>query len=237
MAEEKDMRVEESSDPIDVARRVAFVREGQTARVSRQADDSDLVMAFPNLIIREAIAFEILVIALTILALLFDAPLEWIANPEHTPNPAKAPWYFLGLQELLHYFPPVVAGVLIPSMVVIALIVIPYFEVNVIRRPIWEGNSSRTLSILTTTVIAILAISWLSHANAIVATTAIFYIILLTTYTRSPIQGVRGWLRQQPLSFWIMTWFVALATVLTAIGVFFRGPGWAWTWPWIDGIY
>ena len=52
-------------------------------------------------------------------------------RPSHTPNPAKAPWYFLGLQEMLHYFPPVVAGVLVPGLVVMALIVIPYFNINI----------------------------------------------------------------------------------------------------------
>ncbi len=65
------------------------------------------------------------------MSLFWDAPLEGLADPMQTPNPAKAPWYFLGLQELLHYFPPVVGGVLIPTLVVIALIVIPYFNVNV----------------------------------------------------------------------------------------------------------
>jgi menaquinol-cytochrome c reductase cytochrome b/c subunit len=50
-----------------------------------------------------------------VISLIWDAPLEQLADPMHTPNPAKAPWYFLGLQELLHYFPPVVAGVLIPT--------------------------------------------------------------------------------------------------------------------------
>ena len=52
-----------------------------------------------------------LAIALVWIALIFNAPLEGLADPSHTPNPAKAPWYFLGLQEMLHYFPPVVAGV------------------------------------------------------------------------------------------------------------------------------
>jgi hypothetical protein len=64
-------------------------------------------------------------------SLFFNAPLEGIADPTHTPNPAKAPWYFLGLQELLHYFPPVVAGVLVPTLLIIALVVIPYFNINI----------------------------------------------------------------------------------------------------------
>ena len=72
-----------------------------------------------------------LAIALVWIALMFNAPLEGLADPSHTPNPAKAPWYFLGLQEMLHYFPPVVAGVLVPGLVVMAFIVIPYFKVNI----------------------------------------------------------------------------------------------------------
>ena len=63
----------------------------------------------------------VLVIALVCVALFWDAPLEQFANPLLTPNPAKAPWYFLGLQELLHYFPPLVAGIIIPTLVVVAL--------------------------------------------------------------------------------------------------------------------
>src|SRR5581483_1605841 len=61
-------------------------------------------MTYPHLLIREAIVFMILVISLVTIALFWDAPLEQLANPLLTPNPAKAPWYFLGLQELLHYF-------------------------------------------------------------------------------------------------------------------------------------
>ena len=74
---------------------------------------------------------ELLAIALVLFSLFFNAPLEGIADPTHTPNPAKAPWYFLGLQELLHYFPPVVAGVLVPTLLIISLVIIPYFNVNI----------------------------------------------------------------------------------------------------------
>jgi len=76
-----------------------------------------------------------------------ERTLEELANPMHTPNPAKAPWYFLGLQELLHYFPPVVAGVLIPGLVVMALIIIPYFNINVEAEGLWLRNRSRRLRI------------------------------------------------------------------------------------------
>src|SRR2546430_8238945 len=88
-------------------------------------------MTYPHLLKREEIAFQVLVIAMVLVALLWDAPLEQLANPLLTPNPAKAPWYFLGLQELLHFFPPFVAGILIPSFVGIALVGIPFFNVNI----------------------------------------------------------------------------------------------------------
>src|SRR5207244_10676903 len=89
------------------------------------------------LLLRESLACTGLVIAMVLVALFWDAPLEQLANPLLTPNPAKAPWYFLGLQELLHFFPPFVAGILIPTLVVIALVVIPYFNVNIEGAAIW----------------------------------------------------------------------------------------------------
>ena len=94
-------------------------------------------MTFPEALFRAAVAIEILAVVLVVIALFWNAPLEELADPMHTPNPGKAPWYFLGLQELLHYFPPVVAGVLIPGLVVMALIVIPYFNINVEAEGVW----------------------------------------------------------------------------------------------------
>jgi hypothetical protein len=96
-------------------------------------DREPKLMAYPHLLVREAIVFEVLIIAMVLIALFWDAPLEQLANPLLTPNPAKAPWYFLGLQELLHFFPPFVAGILIPTLVLLSLIVIPYFNLNVGR--------------------------------------------------------------------------------------------------------
>ena len=113
----------ESSDPILVPKRVALVRPDIRPLVRRSQEK--FVMTFPHLIVREVILFQVVVIVLSVWALLFNAPLEGIANPLETPNPSKAPWYFLGLQELLHYFPPVVAGVVLPGLVVTCLVVIP----------------------------------------------------------------------------------------------------------------
>jgi hypothetical protein len=69
-------------------------------------------------------------IILTVWSITIDAPLEGPANPTRTPNPSKAPWYFLGLQEMLVYFDPWIAGVVLPVLIVIGLILIPYLDVN-----------------------------------------------------------------------------------------------------------
>src|SRR5664280_1842993 len=126
---DKDFVVGVDSNAQRTPMRVAFITRRTSPQV--KAKDEDLVMTHPEAFLRVATAVELLAILLVLLALFWDAPLEGLADPLHTPNPAKAPWYFLGLQELLHYFPPVVAGVLIPGLVVMALIVIPYFNINV----------------------------------------------------------------------------------------------------------
>jgi len=132
----------ESNDPVAMPKRVALVRPD--ARATLRRVEERWVMTFPNLILREVIVFQIVVIALSLAALLFNAPLEGIANPLETPNPSKAPWYFLGLQELLHYFPPVVAGVVFPGLVVVALVVIPFAKINLSARPLWSGDKKQT---------------------------------------------------------------------------------------------
>src|SRR5512141_3513602 len=138
MSSPPPIQIVESVDPLATPRRVALVRPD--GRPAVRESEETYVMTFPHLIVREIILFQVVVIALSLAALLFDAPLEEIANPLETPNPAKAPWYFLGLQELLHYFPPVVAGVLMPGLVVIALVVIPYARVNLAAGPVWESD-------------------------------------------------------------------------------------------------
>src|SRR5512140_2444863 len=146
----KDFKAEETSDAKKVPKRLAFIKGRTAARV--KAEEEEMVMTIPNLVVREAIAFMLMVIVLALLSLFLNAPLEWVADTEHTPNPAKAPWYFLGLQELLHYFPPVVAGVILPTLVVLALVAIPYFRVNVRQEGMWKQHRPQTLAIALVTI-------------------------------------------------------------------------------------
>ena len=236
---ERDFNTEASADAKRTPKRIAFVKGRTGARVKKLDGislDEDVVMTFPNLVVKELIAFEIMVIVLSIVSLLFDAPLEWIANPEHTPNPAKAPWYFLGLQELLHYFPPVVGGVILPVLAVVALIVIPYFNINIKREGLWNEQPKKTFAVVVVFVGIVSLILLMFKVFAMLIPTIIVTAFMLLPYFSKRREGLVGWLGSRPLSWWIMTWFVIIAVVLTTIGTLFRGPEWTWTWPW-DGIY
>jgi len=213
-------------------RRIAFITRRTSATV--KLADEEQVQTYPELLFRVAVAIELLFVALVLIALLFNAPLEGLADPSHTPNPAKAPWYFLGLQELLHYFPPVVAGVLAPGLVIIALIVIPYFNINIEAEGLFLSDRNRRLALFAIVAAALTVFLLIFDVYvAIPGTLIIAALMALTAYSspQSP-SAVRRYLAAKPLSFWIMTWFLIELVVLTAVGTFFRGPGWSWVLPW-----
>jgi hypothetical protein len=204
------------------------------------ASDEPMVMTMPHLIVRESIALVSLSLVLVVLALFVDAPLEEIANPDKTPNPAKAPWYFLGLQELLHYYPPIVSGVLIPGLVVLALAVIPYFEINLERPALWRVRTRHKLVYLWAAVAAFSAVFMFTSAHPVWPIVIPLWLVgaAMTVPALAPrAGGLVGWLGDRSLAFWIFLWFLLAATALTVIGVAFRGPGWQYTLPWRDGIY
>jgi len=91
---------------------------------------SDKIHTWPFLVRNEFLMGLLFMIGITVWSLLVDAPLEEPANPTKTPNPSKAPWYFLGLQEMLVYFDPWIAGVVLPSLIIVGLMVIPYVDIN-----------------------------------------------------------------------------------------------------------
>jgi len=220
-----------SSDAKENPRRVVFLTKKTSAKVLGERGPE--LMTYPHLLLREVITFEILMIVMVVIALFWDAPLEQLANPLLTPNPAKAPWYFLGLQELLHFFPPFVAGILIPTLVIIALVVIPYFNVNIEGEPLWSRRPSQNLRTVVVSVVALLVFLAFFNAWTIIVPTAIIASLLVFSYAaRQQTSGWQAALSAKPLSWWIMTWFVAVSICLTAVGTFFRGPGWSWVWPW-----
>jgi len=183
---------------------------------------------------RAALAIELLAISLVVFSLLFNAPLEGIADPTHTPNPAKAPWYFLGLQELLHYFPPVVAGVLVPTLLIIALIVIPYFNINIEANGLFLKDRTIRLRWFYLTALGMLIFLLAFHVYVAVAPTVLVALAMIVAANSTPESHsrLRRYLASKPVAYWIMTWFLFELIVLTAIGTWFRGPGWSFVWPW-----
>ena len=231
MSENSDYEVGFGSDASKQPQRIVFITRKTSAKV--KGDVGRQLMTYPHLLLREAIVFQIFVIALVVIALLWNAPLEELANPLLTPNPAKAPWYFLGLQELLHYFPPLVAGVLIPTLVIIALVVIPYFDVNIEKRPMWTVNRGRRLTAFVATAALLLILFAAFQAWDLAGPTLVIAVLILVGYYAPP--GGRPWteyLRSRPPSWWVMTWFITISVTLTVVGTFFRGPGWSLVWPW-----
>lgn len=88
------------------------------------------VFAWPHLVSREFVAALVITAVLVLWSLLVNAPLEGLADPNQTPNPSKAPWYFVGLQELLVYFDPWMAGVVLPTLIIFGLMALPYVDPN-----------------------------------------------------------------------------------------------------------
>jgi len=103
--------------------------------VVRRREQEETVVTFPALVWKEFLAGLFIFCLLMLISIWVTAPLLQRANTAITPNPAKAPWYFLGLQELLERFPPVMAGVAFPSFVIIGMILTPYLDKNPSRRP------------------------------------------------------------------------------------------------------
>ncbi len=115
-----------------LAFRQAAINDERTAKGQPllEAGSDDKVLVWPDLVYIELIALVLCTAFLIVWAIVLRAPLEQPADPSTIPNPSKAPWYFLGLQELLVYFDPWIAGVLLPSLIVVGLIAIPYIDRN-----------------------------------------------------------------------------------------------------------
>ncbi len=159
-------------------RALAFVKGDSLAKEKDLHVSEDEIPTWPYLVRKEFLAAIIVTIILLVWSIALNAPLEDPSDPSVTPNPAKAPWYFLGLQEMLVYFDPWIAGVIFPSLIVMGLMAMPYIDINP------KGNGYYTFK--------------------------------------------ERW-------FAILTFcfgFHILWMLLIIVGVFMRGPGWLWFWPW-----
>lgn len=202
----------------------------------------DWLTTMPHLLVREVTAVSILVALLAIVSYLVDAPLLDLADPARTPNPSKAPWYFLGVQELLHYYPPLVSGIVLPGLAILALLVIPYFDINLERKPFLTGTGfGAHLAGFWGFGVAAIGIFLVSSAAGavwpLIGSTAALLLTMAMPLVLGRARGAGAWIATRSLPFWVFTWFVLSWAVLTVIGVYFRGPGWSFVLPWKVGIY
>ncbi len=100
----------------------------RVAQLTQEPEDT--VFVWPDLLYNELIPILGVTVILALLSIFFNAPLEEMASTDTTPNPMKAPWYFVGLQELLVFFDPWIAGVVLPGMIIVGLLLIPYIDPN-----------------------------------------------------------------------------------------------------------
>ena len=108
------------------------------------SDPNDKVLVWPDLVYIELISLILMTVFLILWSVYIKAPLEEPANPALTPNPSKAPWYFLGLQEMLVYFDPWIAGILFPILIIVGLSAIPYMDINLKSSGFYSFKSRRT---------------------------------------------------------------------------------------------
>jgi menaquinol-cytochrome c reductase cytochrome b/c subunit len=114
-------------------RLLALVPPEGVQRVERE--QGDRINVFPHLVTSELLSLVVVTAALIVFSTFVNAPLRELANPNLTPNPSKAPWYFLALQELLAYFHPMIAGVLVPTLFFAFMFVLPYVDRNPSTKP------------------------------------------------------------------------------------------------------
>jgi cytochrome b/b6/petD-like protein len=164
--------------------------------------ESDRVWVWPDLVYTELISLIVCSVILILWSVFLKAPLEQPANRSVTPNPSKAPWYFLGLQEMLVYFDPWLAGVVLPSLIIVGLIAIPYVDKNP------KGNGYYTFNERKTEITVFLfgfVILWSS-------------LIVLGTFLRGP-----NWNFFGPFEFWDIHKLEALVNVNLSEYIWMRG--------------
>ena len=166
--------------------------------------ESDRVWVWPDLVYTELISLILCSVILIVWSIFLKAPLEQPANRSVTPNPSKAPWYFLGLQEMLVYFDPWLAGVVLPSLIIVGLICIPYVDKNP------KGNGYFTFAERKAEITIFLfgfVILWAS-------------LIVLGTFLRGP-----NWNFFGPFEFWDVHKLEALTNVNLSEYIWVRGLG------------
>jgi hypothetical protein len=220
------------------------VVRGESPLVGKGPDET--VFAFPVVLLWEGVLLLGVTLAVFLFSLVKQAPLEEIANPLVTTDPAKAPWYFIGLQELLEHMHPTLAGVIIPTLLVLFLVALPYLDPSHARVGVWfssaRGKRIVALTALYTLMVmpAYIALDNRFSLRELLREAAPPWVSqwLLPAAILAVLVGLPAlvlWRRKanvRELMLALFTIMLISAIVFTVSGFLFRGPGFKLYWPW-----
>jgi len=214
---------------------------------SDQEIKPERVTTIPHLVRREFVFAIVWIAIILVFAMLVPAPLEGIANPDISPNPAKAPWYFMGLQELLLHFHPLVGAIILPGLAILAIFLLPFFDINLKSVGVYfrsqRGRSLTLLGIglaLIATPIWVVLDEYVLNWNAWLPTWDMLISngLIPLALVLLPLILLDEWMHRtfhadtEERVLFIATFLFTAFIVLTVIGIFFRGPGMSLYWPW-----
>ena len=220
---------------------------GRTTMVDKGPDDT--VFAFPIVAILELLIALGAGVGLLIFSIIKNAPLESLANPLITTDPAKAPWYFMGLQEMLEHMHPTLAGVIVPTIAILFLIAIPYLDNNRAGAGRWFTSPRGKRIVFRTTIYALVAIPAFILLDTAFSPRELLRDVLPSFLTQAVIPGSlltlivvlpvlflwrfkRGTTNMREIMLVLFTMLLVSAIVLTLTGFLFRGPGFRLYLPW-----
>jgi quinol-cytochrome oxidoreductase complex cytochrome b subunit len=207
-----------------------------------KSDDSKMVTTIPHLVAKEFVAALVLIALILLLALFFNAPLLDKANPFFSPNPSKAPWYFMGIQELILHFHPLIGAIIIPFSLLTFLLLIPYLKYDTDKSGVWfyskKGKRTAIAAAVTAAIITVAGIILSEYvidleillkaipplvSNGFLPLLVIlgfiygFYKYIRRKYSADKNEAVQA----------IFVFMLVSFLILTLTGIVFRGPGMA----------
>jgi quinol-cytochrome oxidoreductase complex cytochrome b subunit len=206
----------------------------------------DMVPSIPDLMLREIVVATILIASLLMISTIFNAPLGAKANLGLSPNPTKAPWYFLGFQEILLHFHPLIALCLIPLFILIALAGLPYLQYPFSTAGVWFASLKGRRTAMLSAVVALIATplsilldeyafdfsAWMPSLPPLITNGlfplciiglgfCLFYFLMRLRYSPSRNEAVQM----------VFVFFITAFIILTVTGIWFRGSGMRLEWP------
>ena len=238
--------IEDKIFPRDPSKSYALV--ALMDRTSPQADQGpeDTEFSFPVVLLWVAVLLLGTTFFLILFSILKQAPLDEIANPMVTTDPAKAPWYFVGLQELLEHMHPTLAGVIIPTILVFFLLALPYLDSSREGKGKWFGSDRGRRIVGWTALYTMLAMpsfivldnayslrellrdvvpQWV--AQGLLPAVIVGFLVVLPVLVLWRMGSTR-----REIILVLFTVFIVSAVIFTMSGFLFRGPGFKLYWPW-----